>query len=333
MWGHTGDYGTQMKILNFRKVFSSMGMNRKLKFPVEKAICYSGYRDGQQPGGNSPTYSEIKEDLLILQKNWKYLRLYDCDEHSEMVLEVIKNEKLHFKVMLGAYIVAEMNNFGCPWGGTYPEEVLVSNKEKNRKQIEKLIQFANSYSDIVIALSAGNEACVDWTDHYVPEESVINYVRMLKKGARQPVTFCENYVPWITKLKALAVEVDFISIHTYPVWEYKNIHESLGYTQQNYRAVASSYPNKQIVITEAGWATNSNGRGICPENVSEENQRIYYNDLMEWSRSEGVLIYVFEAFDEPWKGSPEPLEPEKHWGLFDVDRKPKLVMREIYSII
>jgi exo-beta-1,3-glucanase (GH17 family) len=90
------------------------------------------------------------------------------------------------------------------------------------------------------------------------------------------------------------------------------------------------YPGKPIVITEAGWATHSNGRGIQPENVSQHLQAIYYEDLMQWSRESGMLVFVFEAFDEPWKGSPDPLEPEKHWGLFDVDRKPKLVMRELF---
>ncbi len=296
--------------------------------PYERAICYSGYREGQEPGGKSPSYEQVKEDLLILQPHWSYLRLYDCDEHAETVLEVIRKEKLNFKVMLGAYIVAEMNNFGCPWGGTYPEEVLTANKERNVAQIEKLIAVANQYSDIIIALSAGNEACVDWTDHYVSTESVIEYVKMIKKGAKQPVTFCENYVPWITKLKKLGEEVDFVSIHTYPVWEYKNIHEALEYTKQNFLAVAQIYPDKQIVITEAGWATNSNGRGISPENVSEEIQAVYYKDLTEWSEKEKVVTFVFEAFDEPWKGSPEPLEPEKHWGLFNVDRTPKYVMRD-----
>ena len=105
----------------------------------DKAICYSGFRKGQAPGIKYPDYEEVKEDLLILHKRWKYLRLYDCDEHAETVLKVISNEKLNFKVMLGAYITAEMNNFGCPWGGTYPEEVLISNKKKNVALIEKLI--------------------------------------------------------------------------------------------------------------------------------------------------------------------------------------------------
>ena len=50
---------------------------------------------------------------------------------------------------------------------------------------------------------------------------------------------------------------------------------------------------------------------------------------MGWSKDAGILTFVFEAFDESWKGSSEALEPEKHWGLFMVDRKPKLVMQEL----
>ena len=303
-----------------------------LKLVPGNAICYSGFREGQHPGGIYPTYEEIKEDLLLLEKYWKYIRLYDCDEHGEMVLKVINQEKIPIQVMMGAYIVAEMNNFGCPWGGSdYSETDLAQNRIKNQNQIQKLINLANQYPDIICLLSAGNEACVDWTDHYVPVSSVVDYVNWIKKEAKQPVTFCENYVPWLNKLKPLAQVVDFISIHTYPVWEYKNIHQALDYTKENYFAVANLYPKTPIVITEAGWATNSNGRGIEAHNVSEEKQEIYYHDLVNWSEKEGILTFVFEAFDESWKGSPEPLEPEKHWGLFKVDRTSKLAMENIIS--
>lgn len=305
----------------------------KKGFKNEKgnAICYSGFREGQSPDtGVFPSYDEVKEDLLILHHNWKYIRLYDCDLHADTVLEVIKKEQLELKVLLGAYIHAEANNFGCPWGGVYSEEQLEKNKKNNLKQINKLIQRANEYPEIIFALSAGNEATVDWSGNYVPVSKVIEYVKMIKKGAKQPVTFCENYVPWLDKLKDLADVVDFISIHTYPVWEYKNIQEALAYTIQNYNAVVKKNRDKPVVITEAGWATNSNGRGICPSNVSEEFQSIYYNDLVNWSNKEEILTFVFEAFDEPWKGSNELMEPEKHWGLFKVDRTPKLVMNELY---
>jgi hypothetical protein len=49
---------------------------------------------------------------------------------------------------------------------------------------------------------------------------------LIKRTLNSPL-LCENYLPWLNKLKALAEIVDFISIHTYPVWEYKNIHEAL----------------------------------------------------------------------------------------------------------
>jgi len=306
---------------------------KKLGLTPGNAICYSGFRQGQQPGGLYPSYDEVKEDLLILQKNWNFLRLYDCDEHGETVLKVIRKEKLDFKVMMGAYIEAEMNNFGCPWGGgVYSEEQLRLNQKNNLKKIQQLIHLGNDYPEIIFSLSVGNEACVDWTDHYVPVGHVIDYVNLVKKSARQPVTFCENYLPWLNKLEPLAKVVDFISVHTYPVWEYKHIHESLEYTKDNYYAVAQKYPDKPVVITEAGWSTNSNGRGINPEAVNEMNQKIYYEDLMEWTGSENIPTFVFEAFDEDWKGSHHPLEPEKHWGLFKTDRTPKLVLKEKYAI-
>ena len=302
-----------------------------LQFPTGNAICYSGYRHGQSPDTRTyPSKAEIREDLLILHKHWHNLRLYDCTPHAERVLEVIRQDGLDFKVMLGAYLGPEMNNFGCPWGGTYTEEALAASQAANAVELERLVTLARQYPDIVFSLAVGNEATVDWTDHFVPVHTMIDYVRWVKKRAAQPVTFCENYVPWQHKLRDLVPELDFISVHTYPVWEYKHIHEALAYTRENVESVARLYPDKPIVITEAGWATNSNGRGINPEHSSQELQAIYYADLMQWSREAGILTFVFEAFDEPWKGSPDPMEPEKHWGLFTVDRRPKLVMQGLY---
>ena len=67
-----------------------------------------------------------------------------------------------------------------------------------------MIRFANLFPDIVFSVSVGNEATVEWTDHMVPVESLVDYVRRIKKTVRQPVTFCENYVPWTEKLEPLA---------------------------------------------------------------------------------------------------------------------------------
>lgn len=305
-----------------------MGRYKKLEIPYGRAICYSGYRKGQSPDKDiHPTYDQVREDLLILHGRWNYIRLYDASIHAEMVLDIIETEKLDYKVMLGAFITAEMNNYGCPWGGVYPEKVLRNNRKDNLRNINKLIDLANRYPGIVFSTSAGNEATVDWTDHYVPVENVIEYVRMIRKGTVQPVTFCENYLPWHNKLEPLVREIDFISIHTYPVWEHKNIHDAMEYTKQNFYGVADKYPDKPVMITEAGWATGSNGRGIHPDNVGEDYQEIYINDLMEWCTKEEIITFIFEAFDEPWKGFHDEMEPEKHWGLYYENRQPKKVIK------
>lgn len=302
-----------------------------MQFEHGKAICYSGYRDGQSPHTQTfPSYEEVREDLLILSKNWRYLRLYDCSLHAERVLAVIRNEGLDFKVMLGLDMAAEMSNPHCPWGADFSDEVLYANRQANEDEVQRLIALANEFDDIIFSVSVGNEASVEWTDHMVPVESLIGYVKDVRHEIEQPVTFCENYVPWTYKLAPLADELDFIAVHTYPAWEYRSIHDALEYTKENYHAVVDHYPGKPVVITEAGWTTAANGRGIDPHNASEELQASYYEQLMEWTTEEQILTFVFEAFDEPWKGSPDPLEPEKHWGLFTVDRRPKLAMRELY---
>ena len=74
-------------------------------------------------------------------------------------------------------------------------------------------------------------------------------------------------------LDAVTEQVDLISIHTYPVWEYKTIYEALASTEENNVSVAERYPNKQVIITEAGWATASNGRGVPSESVGEFYQK------------------------------------------------------------
>jgi exo-beta-1,3-glucanase (GH17 family) len=54
---------------------------------------------------------------------------------------------------------------------------------------------------------------------------------------------------------------------------------------------------------------------------------------MDWTTKNNILTFFFEAFDEQWKGSSDPMEPEKHWGLFKADRTPKLVFQKKEELI
>lgn len=309
----------------------SYSLEKELGIQFDNAICYSGYRQGQSPLDKKyPSYAEVFEDLKILQHNWKYLRIYDASHHADLVLEVIRNEALDFKVLLGSDLLSERNSSESK-EKKFTQSQLDANQNSNNAQVLRMIELANEYSEIVFAASIANETTIDWSVNQVSVGRLVDIAKQVKKSIKQPITFCENYIGWPNKLEALAQELDFVSMHIYPVWEYKSIHEALDYTKQNYELIRESYPDKLIVITEAGWATKSNNSGIEASNASPELQAQYYDELIDWARSNEILTFVFEAFDEPWKGSADQDEPEKHWGLFDVNRKPKQVMQTLYS--
>ncbi len=300
--------------------------------PSGPGICYSGYRHGQSPGSRIyPSPAQIREDLHLLAPHWQFLRLYDCSPHAERVLQVIAEDGLHFRVLLGGYLAAEVSNPGCPWGAAFSDAQLQANHRENESEISRLVALAQAHEDTVFAVAVGNEATVDWTDHLVPVPRMVELVRRVKSAVRQPVTFCENYVPWQDKLLPLALELDFVSVHTYPLWEYQPVEQALAHTQANLAAVARALPGKPLAITEAGWATRSNGRGMHAPAANEVQQAQYLRELLPWARQAQLLCFVFEAFDEPWKGSADPLEPEKHWGLYTVDRQPKLAVKDWHA--
>ena len=93
---------------------------------------------------------------------------------------------------------------------------------KNAAELQRGIELANRFDDIVVAVNVGNEALVEWNDHMVPLENVIAYVREVKAAIDQPVTVADNYEWWIQDGAPLAAEVDFLGVHTYPAWEEKD---------------------------------------------------------------------------------------------------------------
>lgn len=299
---------------------------------VVAAVCYSGFRSGQYPdrgeGGINPSFGEIVEDLEILNKQtpFRLFRLYDSGENSRMVLEVIRQFDLDFKVMLGIWLRAEISSHEtCDWlTEPIPQEVLYQNKKRNRSEIEKGIQLADKYRDIVVAVNVGNESLVDWNDHLVSKDSIMSYVGRVQSAIEQPVTVAENYKWWAEQGRELAAVVDFVALHTYPIWEGRDIDEGMSFTIENVNEVVMALPKTQIVITEAGWATIASEFG---ERASQEKQKQYCKELLEWANFNNITTFLFEAFDEDWKGNPEnPFGAEKNWGLFTVDRTPKSVI-------
>lgn len=300
-------------------------------FEWGRAICYSGYRENQSPLNETyPTYDEIKEDLRIIEsEGFKYIRMYSPVIYAEMICQVIRDCGMNIKVMLGPELISEVNNPGCSWvHEVYTEEELAKRAEFNDKRIENLVRIANENSDIINAVSIGNENTPEWGANNVPIERLISFAKILKSETNVPVTFNEGAFEWV-KLQELAKYLDIISVHSYPLWYGNTVEEALDVNKEWYKKICELYPDKPVIFSEVGWATNCADFSQMKEGeANEENQKKYYQEFWNWSDKEKIISYMFEAFDEPWKGGNRPNEAEKNWGIFRVDRTPKLVMQK-----
>ena len=292
-------------------------------FSYKPAICYSGYRHNQSPLTQVyPSDAEVLEDLLIVSKHFDYIRMYDLSEHVKSVLRVITKHQLPLKVLLGVQPKGEMSNPNCPWGGEYTDDEIAVNKVNNIKQLDDLAKLANSYKDIVLGVSIGNENMAHWHPEKVTPESLVNHAKILKSKTDLPITFCEAAYEWREQGVELAKVVDFISIHVYPLWQRIPYSESVALTIDEYHKTVAAFPDKHVIFTEFGWTTSAT-ENMNLDEVNEENHQGYLNQMIAWSKENHVTMFIFEAFDEPWKGGTNPLEAEKHWGIYKVDRTPK----------
>lgn len=295
-------------------------------FEYAKAVCYSGYRAGQSPVTKIyPSIDQIKEDLEILDKcGFKYLRMYDPVSYAEDVCKVIREEKFDMKLMLGAGLSCEVNNPDCPWLKTvYTDEELKSFADFNDKRIDELIRIANTYPDVINVVSIGNENTPSWGANTVPVPRLIEFADRLRKGTQKPVTFNEGAFEW-PLLSELAEHLDIICVHSYPLWYGNTAEEAVAVNKEWYKKIKDLYPNKPVWFSEVGWSTSAVDFSQMKEGEAcIEKAKRYYDEFLPWIEEEKIISYLFEAFDEPWKGGDNPDEAEKHWGIFNEDRTPK----------
>jgi exo-beta-1,3-glucanase (GH17 family) len=292
---------------------------------IGQGISYGPYREGQAPGGPSPTREELVEDLNLISQHWNLLRMYGAGDVTEQVLKIIHQDKLPLRVMLGAWISRE----------TQSEELSAdaasAAREANQSEVAAVIRLAKTYPDEVLAISVGNETQVYWSDHITKPEILIRYLREVRGAVSVPIATADDFNFWNKpESKAVAAEVDFIVTHVHSMWAGLLPSTAMQWTESIYAAVCAYHPEKMIVIGEAGWATQVHNEGeqakLIKGEAGEGPQLIYYQQFSDWADEKKVCTFFFEAFDEPWKGGPHANEVEKHWGLFHVDRSPKAAM-------
>ncbi|MCM2333167.1 MAG: hypothetical protein NDI82_04380 [Anaeromyxobacteraceae bacterium] len=282
---------------------------------IGRGIAYGPFRDGQRPGGAAPGRAELREDLALLAGRWSLLRVYGSDGPTPELLALIDEERLPFKVLLGAWIAPED-------GPASPGHAA------NRAQVEGAVRLANAYPDVVLAVVVGNETQVSWSDHRVEPAALVGWLRQARRGVAQPVSTADDFAFWLEpRSDAVAAEVDFVVNHAYAMWNGKRLDEALAFTQARHAEVAARHPGLPVVLGEAGWATTRHVEGeqarLIRGEASEAAQAAFHAAFAEWVERERITSTWFEAFDERWKGGPHPDEVEKHWGLFRADRTPK----------
>ena len=178
------------------------------------------------------------------------------------------------------------------------------------------------------------------------------------------ITSSDNFASWgggggeyhNADLNALINAVDFVSLHTYPFhdthynpvfWHVPADEESLSdedkvaaamlrsrdYAISQYQAAKSyvdsnALSSKPIHIGETGWSTIANWQyGNPGSNAADEyKEKLYFDHMREWTDQNGVSMFYFEAFNEPWKDSSNSQGSENHFGLFTVEGEAKYAL-------
>lgn len=177
------------------------------------------------------------------------------------------------------------------------------------------------------------------------------------------ITSSDNFASWgggdaeyhVEDLNQLIKAVDYISMHTYPMhdthyhpvfWGVKAGEEQLSekekinsamirarnYAISQYNGVVSYMKSlgviKPVHIGETGWATMCNELyGNSGSRATDEYKAaVYYKLMREWANKEGKSLFYFEAFDEQWKDSANPLGSENHFGLINLKSQAKYAL-------
>jgi len=288
---------------------------------IGKAVSYGFYRKGQAPGLKGPSKAEILQDLKIIIKSWNLIRVYNADEDTRKILEVIRDNQLPIKMMLGIWLDSEEGR---------PQV-----KESNIANLMKGIEFANAFPDQIMAVNVGNETQVFWSGHRLDTQTLVRYIRILRSHTAVPVTTADDYNYW-NKSQSLPIadELDFVTLHAYPLWNGLTLDTAFPWLDKTLDEVKAIHPQKTLVLGEIGWATNydpsKKGDGqqgtLIKGEVGLAAQERFLTLLDSWISSRKVCTFLFEAFDEPWKGGGESSatnEIEKNWGVYYENRLPK----------
>ncbi|WP_150046987.1 MULTISPECIES: glycosyltransferase [Methylomonas] len=334
-------------------------VNNPLQLPpwnsTMMGVTYNGLRKDFSPElKNYPTREQVQEDFELLAGKVHSIRTYTALEGMEVVPEIAAKNDIN--LAMGAWIDL--------FADTTTEQDKATIEQRNRREIESLVNLTNQYPKTIVRTLVGNESLLrargmmadavkadmraQYGDQLSPQafedkveaeiklrvaekaKQLIEYIREVKKRTWKPVSTSETWDIWVANPELVA-EVDYIGVHILPYWENVPVDlpegaegtSAVEYVFQRYYELKQLYPDKPIVITEAGWPSVGPERGSATASLI--NQAKFLRAFLNRATAEKVLYYVIEAFDQPWKISIEGTAGA-YWGLFNAERQPKFPM-------
>ncbi len=317
------------------------------EFTKRKAIAYSPYRAKTEAEKKTEEVTEenIKQDLnLLSHAKFGLIRLYDSSAVSKRILDVIKTNKFDIKVMLGAHI------------STVDSE--------NQAEIGHCIDLANTYSDIVLAVSVGNETMMKNSPNPQTPEVMAAYLTQVRNKITQPITTDDNWsffaaVPLLNldpqgnSSRLVLKAIDFVSMHSYPLWDavydpsqtasswdwrQKNVPIASRATAMMGAAIQSIKSHYSTLRTYLDSKELENMPIIVGETgwkadnfefmASPVNQKMYFDGLMAWAEEgrtgSGPKAVLYFAAFD------EPWKQaanDDNWGLFNSERQARFAIQ------
>ena len=258
-------------------------------------FAFSPLRRGQEPSlGQYPAYDELDADLELIAQNSHSVRTYSLDGTLDAIPEIATRHGIDVTVGID----------------------LDEDPRSNHLRLEQLRAVA-SRSDNIRRAIIGNETLLT-------ADLTVDELTSLLDRARQTLGVAVGTAePWHVWLQhpELARHVDFIAVHLLPYWESIHIDDAVDYIVARMDTLRATFPDKPIVIGEVGWPSFGRARGGAVP--SPANTAIFLRRFLERADEEGYEYFLMEAFDQPWKRFVEG-EVGAYWGVYDVDRQPKI---------
>jgi GPH family glycoside/pentoside/hexuronide:cation symporter len=256
-------------------------------------LCFSAYTQAQR-AGDRLTEAQVRRRIELLAPHTRWLRSFACTEGHELIPEAARDKGL--KTIVGAWISTD--------------------RARNEREIEALIALARQ--GLVGIAAVGNEVLLRGD---LPEPELLAYVARVKAAVPDdvPVGCVDAYFQFLER-PALTAACDVLLTNCYPFWEGADIDVAAQYLRRMHGLVKAAGGDKPVIVTETGWP--GKGQAVAAAVPSAVNAMRYFVDVQQWGRSEGIKLFYFSSFDEPWKLAQEG-EVGTQWGLWDKDERPK----------